>query len=323
MILRTWCKQPANAGFTSLWAVFLLVLMAFVPVAAHGSVTLLLEEPYGHFGGMNPTGHSALYLSHVCAETTTQLRQCRSGEYGVVISRYHKVAGYDWMAVPLIPYLYAVTTQQNVPPTVDSDEVIALRDGYRSNYLQDEVPDIESGTIPEGNWTQLVGSSYDRTSYGFEVRTTRQQDDRLIALLNDRSNVSHFNIMLRNCADFTKLVLNVYFPHAVHRSVIADLGITSPKQVARCLLKYSKEHPELDMKVFVIPQVEGSVPRSRNVRGGLESLLKSKRYLAPLIVLSPEVTGGALIAYLAGGRLHLPENPEVFHLQDARIGSTP
>ncbi len=29
-----------------------------------------------------------------------------------MISRYFKIAGYDWIAIPLIPYLYAVDNVQ-------------------------------------------------------------------------------------------------------------------------------------------------------------------------------------------------------------------
>ncbi len=35
---------------------------------AHAAVALLMEEPYGAFGAMNPTGHAAIYLNHVCAD---------------------------------------------------------------------------------------------------------------------------------------------------------------------------------------------------------------------------------------------------------------
>ena len=54
------------------------------------------------------TGHAAVYLSGVCAESPIVLRKCAPGELGAVISRYDGVHGYDWLAVPLIPYLYAV-----------------------------------------------------------------------------------------------------------------------------------------------------------------------------------------------------------------------
>ncbi len=74
-----------------------------------------MEEPYGAFGRVNPTGHAAVYLSQVCAESPTKLRLCEAGENGVVISRYHRVGGYDWIAIPLIPYLYAVDEPQDAP----------------------------------------------------------------------------------------------------------------------------------------------------------------------------------------------------------------
>src|ERR1700722_19217568 len=76
---------------------------------------LLMEQPYGVFGSLNPTGHAALYLERVCADTPVHLRMCREGETGVVISRYHGVGSYDWVAIPLIPYLYAVDDPSQVP----------------------------------------------------------------------------------------------------------------------------------------------------------------------------------------------------------------
>ena len=45
--------------------VTLLLLLLCGTALAHASVALFLEEPYGTFGGMNPTGHAAIYLSHV------------------------------------------------------------------------------------------------------------------------------------------------------------------------------------------------------------------------------------------------------------------
>ena len=72
---------------------------------------------------MNPTGHSAVYLNHVCAASPTELRLCQAGESGVVISRYHKISGLDWVAIPLIPYLYAVEDVGQVPQSVDQAQV--------------------------------------------------------------------------------------------------------------------------------------------------------------------------------------------------------
>src|SRR5271170_21430 len=115
-------------------AVGLLIGLLMVNAAAHASVALLLEEPYGAFGGMTPTGHAAIYLSRVCADTLLTLRPCEEGEQGVVISRYHRIAGYDWIAIPLIPYLYAVDAADQVPQRVTAADVLALRNEYRRKY---------------------------------------------------------------------------------------------------------------------------------------------------------------------------------------------
>jgi hypothetical protein len=293
-----------------------MVLLLALSTWARASVALFMEEPYGEFGAFNPTGHAAVYLNHVCAASPTELRACGPGERGVVISRYHKIDGYDWIAIPLIPYLYAVDDAAQVPMSVDRAKVDALRDAYRRAHLEAIAPDDKKGKEPKGEWTQLVGSSYDRRIHGFEVVSSAEQDARFIAIFNDRRNVGHFNLFFHNCADFSRVVLDIYLPHAIHRNFIADAGLETPKQVARSLVKYGKEHPEVEMSAFVIPQVPGSVPRSHGVDGVAESLVKSKKYLLPLAVLAPEFTGGVVVAYLADGRLSLPKNATVFNVDD-------
>lgn len=283
------------------------VLLLLSAQAALPAVTLLLEEPFGTFGGMNPTGHAAVYLSHVCAETPLELRRCNEGEDGVVISRYDRVAGYDWIAIPLLPYLYAVDHPESVPSTASPEDVAQLRDAWRRANLETLIPDAPDGGPPKGDWTQLLGSAYDRTIYVYGIETTDEQDDALIALLNSRSNRRHFNILFHNCADFARKTIDFYYPHAVHRSLFADAGIMTPKQAARSLVGYSKHHRDLQFSTFVIPQVEGTVPRSSPVRGVLESLVKSKRYALPLVsvaALHPAVGGSIAFAWLEGARFN-------------------
>lgn len=294
----------------------LMVLTALVALAggvrAHADAALLMEEPYGTFGAINPTGHAAIYLNHICAETPTQLRACRPGEFGVVISRYHRVAGYDWLAIPLVPYLYAVDRVEDIPATADPELEAKLRDAYRRKHLLDIIPDVnegeDAGESPKGDWIQLIGASYDRKIYGFQIETTREADARFIAEFNDNRNVSHFNLFFHNCADFSRTLLNVYYPHSIHRNYFIDLGITTPKQVARSLTKYAKRHPELDFSTFVIPQVPGTINRSHPINGVVESLVKSKKYVVPLFVLSPQITAGMVVAYLADGRFKAPKD---------------
>ena len=205
---------------------------------------------------------------------------------------------------------------RDVPASVDRAQVEALRDAYRRAHLLTLVPDKTPGETPHGDWIQLIGSSYDRTIHGFEVESTPEQDERFIEIVNDQRNVSHFNLFLHNCADFSRVVLDTYFPHAIHRNFIADVGLTTPKQVAKSLVKYSRKHPELHMQAFVIRQVPGTIKRSHAVDGVAESLVKSKRYLLPLAVLAPEFTGGVVVAYLLNGRMTLPKNAIVFDVGD-------
>jgi hypothetical protein len=313
-------ENPASAppprGLRLVYAAALLLLLLARATSANASVALLMEEPYGNLGAFDPTGHSAVYLSHICAASPTELRVCQPGEYGVVISRYHKIGKYDWIAIPLIPYLYAVENASDVPDTVNQDQAFNLRDAYRRKYLESLAPDDRQGGPPKGNWTQLVGSAYDRTIHGFQVTSTAEEDERFIAIFNDRRNVGHFNALFHNCADFSRVVLNIYLPGAIHRSVVADLGLTTPKQVAKALVKYGRKHPEAEMSAFVIPQVQGSIKRSHSVDGVTESLVKSKKYLVPMVVLTPAIAGGVVVAYLARGRMELPKDAAVFNVDD-------
>jgi hypothetical protein len=296
--------------------ILLFVFLISLPAYGHASVALLMEEPYGAFGAVNPTGHAAIYFNHICADSPTMLRPCHDGEFGAVISRYHKIDGYDWLAIPLVGYLYAVDSPSDVPQTVDKEKVFALRDAYRKQHLLDLAPDNHKGRSPKGEWTELVGSSYDRTIHGFQIDSTAAQDARFIATFNDRRNVGHFNLLFHNCADFSRVVLDIYLPDAIHRNFIADVGLMTPKQVARSLVSYGKKNPELNMTAFVIPQVPGSMPRSHLVDGVAESLVKSKKYLLPMTILAPELTGGVVVAYLVDGRLKLPKGAPTFDIGD-------
>jgi len=313
-----------TSRFTIRVAFAALCVFTIAATRAHASVALLMEEPYGTFGAVNPTGHAAIYLNHVCAESPILLRPCHDGEYGVVISRYHKVDHLDWIAIPLVAYLYAVDDISQIPASVTKEQVAEIRDAYRKEHLEDLAPDDpKTGGAPKGEWTQLVGSSFDRSIHGFQIDTTPEQDGRLIAIFNDRKNVGHFNLLFHNCADFSKMVLNTYDPHAVHRNFISDAGITTPKQDARDWVKYGKKHPELNMSAFIIPQVPGTVPRSHPDDGVAESLVKSKKYVIPLAILAPEVTGGVVVAYLADGRMKLPKGTPIFNIGDEETTDTP
>jgi len=282
-------------------------------LSASASVTLLLEEPYGTLGFFTGTGHAALYFSGICAETPLVLRPCRPGETGVIISRYAGVGKYDWVAIPLIPYLYAVERPEEIPLFADARMTAFLRDRYRRKYLEAIAPDVRNGETPGGNWYELVGSSYDRTIYGFEIATTPEQDLALIEKLNSSPNISHFHTVSRNCADFVKDVINFYYPKTLHRSVLADVGITTPKQMAKLLIKYSARHPEVHLSRIVMAQVPGSMPRSTIAHGVVESFFKSKKYIVPSAAVSPIFAGcvAGVYFFTGAGRFEPAKNANV------------
>jgi hypothetical protein len=259
-----------------------------------------------------------VYLDHVCAATPLQLRPCRPGELGVVIARYDGISGLDWVAIPLIPYLYAVENQADIPQTINREQEDQLRDLYRRHALESVAPDLPNGAAPDGNWYELVGSAYDRKIYGFSINTTPDQDASLIAMFNDRRNIEHYNGAFRNCADFARTTINHIYPHAIRRNFVADFGLTTPKSVARGLSRYAAKHPGVDLHFFVIPQVPGTVSRSFGVEDVTESLLK--RYGVPLVVLSPLATGIVFVAYMGHGRLDMPRDAPVLNLR-ARVQS--
>ena len=299
--------------------ILLFFLLAGVMPEARANVTVLLEEPYSYDGALAGTGHTAVYLTRVCAESPVTLRRCNPGEHGVVISRYTRIAGYDWIAIPLVPYLYAVENPEDVPLYADPKLVSFLRDQYRRAHLEDIAPDAPGGEMPKGDWSELIGSSYDRTNYGFEIETTPEQDDAFIAWLNSRPNRASYKVISRNCADFVRDVLDFYYPKAVSRGAVADLFVSTPKHAAKSLVKYSKRHPDLEFTRFVIPQVPGSVKRSSPVRGVLESVFRAKKYVVVLAAFHPFIAGGVVSVDLVGDRFNPARNTSVFSLTGAPL----
>ena len=309
--MHTFAK-PVAARTRGCWSLgrlcaILLFCLGSIP-HAHAGATLLLEEPYSYDGALAGTGHTAVYLSNVCSVSPVILRRCDVGESGVVLSRYDGIAGYDWIAIPLIPYLYAVDRPEAIPLFADLKLVAFLRDQYRRDYLEALAPDRPDGGKPEGNWYQMIGASYDRTIYGFEIETSPERDALLISKFNSQPNRERYNFMKRNCADFVREVINFYYPHALHRSLVGDLGVTTPKQIAKMMAKYSRHHPELQSSDFLVPQVPGAVRRSKPVHGVLESVMAAKKYMLPLVVLQPYIGGGLLAEYFGHRRFDPARN---------------
>jgi hypothetical protein len=129
--------------------------------------------------------------------------------------------------------------------------------------------------------------------------------------LNAGPNRSHFNLLFANCADFARVVLNIYFPRTFRRSIFPDAGMTTPKQIAYKLVRYARKHPETQLTVFEISQVPGYRRHSRAIKGIDESFVTTL-YAVPIIVANPYLAGGLFVNYLVRGRYHLiPKHPAV------------
>jgi hypothetical protein len=288
-----------------------IVLLLVACPFCRSQAALLLEEPYGVFGHVNPTGHNAIYFARLCAETPVQLRHCRSGEYGAVIARYQGIDGYDWLAIPLIPYLYSVNEISEIPERVDRATVEQLRNNYHETSLQSLSEHVTNGNFWRGGWTELVGAAYERRTYAFWFQTTVEQDDALMEKLNSAPNRTRFSLLYSNCADYARGILNEYFPKKFRRSIFPDAGMTTPKQIAYKLARYGRKHPELHLTVFDIPQVPGYRSHSHSNKDVAESLVTTA-YAVPLVLLNPWLTGGILIDYaLRSHRNFIPKHPQV------------
>ena len=290
--------------------------MAAVSIAAHpppaqASLTVLVSEPFGSFGTMMPVGHASLYLDRVCADGPVKLRMCRSDEpQGVTIARLDKIGKLDWIASPILDFLYGTDDPQEILPFATEPEVTELRQEYRRKHLRELFPDGTESSKHNREWWETVGVLYSRKVYGYELATTREQDEAFVARMNADPNLHAYHLHKTNCADFVADAVNFFYPGAVRSDRVADYALMTPKQVARAVEAYGTSHPELDLEVTTYPQIAGSLRRSRPARGGAEMILKTKRYLAIMSVIQPELVITITALYLKHGRWELGRGGE-------------
>ena len=286
--------------------------LALATPASHGAVTVLVGEPYGSFGTMMPVGHATIYLDRVCADGPLRLRMCRPDEpQGVALARYHQLGKTDWIATPILQFLYATDRPENIAAYVTREQAGDLRDLYRRQYLEALVPDGHEKDAATDEWDETAGAAFDRRLWGYQLASTREQDQAIVAQVNADANHHRYRLHGSNCADFAAQIVNTYYPGIVRAAVVADFGIMSPKQVARCIAAYGKAHPEAGLRVFEVAQVDGDLRRSRPARFGMEGILKTKRYLATLLVIQPELPLVMSLLYLDRGRWTLGRGAEI------------
>jgi hypothetical protein len=258
---------------------------------------------------ISSTGHSAVYFSRICPESPVKLRLCEPGENGSVMSNYINIGEdlpFEWNVVSLDIYLYGVEDPGNRPIFGSEKLKRLLEERYRDRYLSALCNTASCRDSSKSEWREMVAATLIRGVYIFVIQTTEEQDRRMIAEFNDALNRNHFNGVTRNCADFTRRVINTYFPNATHPDYLNDFGMTSPKAVARSFTRYASKHSDLDFRVLHFAQVPGTIKRSREVRAGTEQLYRSKKFLIPLLVFADHELPFVAASYLLTGRF----NPE-------------
>ena len=264
----------------------MLALLVGRVAAARADVFLLMEDPVNLVGHVTSAGHAAIWFDRLCSDDHTHMRLCRADETGSVLSRYPHLNGRtDWLAMSPGPYFFAVDTPDAIPVHATQASLDQLQTDYRRTHLA-TFP-IDPGGA---GWVQLTGEAYRRRITLIRVHSTLLQEQKLMEWLNDRKNVSHFNMFYANCADLIAAMLDVLYPGAVHRSILFDAGMMTPKQLESSLHRYAMHHPELGWQVSEVPQIAG-IRRSGHIRGVTEAYLRNWWFLLPLDYLLPYELG--------------------------------
>ncbi len=296
-----------------LLTIFLTIL--FVPAISQADVSMLVLESVGVAGVFTGSGHTAVHLSNICADGPVKLRLCDRGEAGVVISSYPRFSDQitqEWMAVPFIPYLYGVDDPSQIPIYANGEIRRLLRESYRKQHLRSHVPDNSDGTAPGGSWQKMLTMALNRDIYSFTVKTTTEEDEKFLRQFNAKKWESKFNVFSRNCADFTRKVMNMYFSGATRRDVINDFGITTPKALARSFTRYASSRPNRMFHITKYPQVVGPIWRSEDNKNFTQKAITSRKYIVPSLVFYPPVAGVMAGAYFLTGRYSIPNTHKKF-----------
>jgi hypothetical protein len=289
---------------------FAILLACLASPRAHADVGVVLNESLdSSVDKITGTGHSAVFFSRICPESPVKLRLCRPGELGSVLSNYINIGEdqpFEWNSVSLSMYLYGVEDPRHHPVFGSYKVKHLLEERYRANYLTAYCEGPPCTTSYKSEWREMVAATLIRSIYIFMVETTIEQDREPIAEFNSSPNENHFSGVTRNCADFTRRVINTYFPHATNPNYINDFGMTSPKAIARSFTRYALRHPDTNLRVLHFAQVPGTIKRSTECRAGTEQLYQSKKFLIPMIMFADHELPAVVASYLLTGRF----NPE-------------
>ncbi len=254
-------------------------------------------------------GHSLVYLSGVCAASPIRARLCEAGEQGSIVTTYpdfRETEAFGWNLVPLSLYLDGSLAADDRLLYASRAVKGALEVHARDGFFQDVCGGVNCPQVAHSFWRDLVDANAVRDIFIYAVRTTRVQDQSVVDWLNDKPNVNHYNGFTNNCAVFTRTLINLIFPHSVHRDFPNDLGMMAPKAAARSFTHWALKRPELGFYSMHFAQQPGDMPRSGLAQSGTETAIHMKKYLIPAALIGDhEVAGSFFVAYFLTGRFGL------------------
>jgi hypothetical protein len=295
------------------WArrtIFGFAIVTSCGLAARADIGVVVADPTNiGASAYTHSGHSLVYLSGVCPVTPVQARLCRKGEQGSIVTTYPpfgETENYAWNLVPLSLYLQgSLSTSDRLlygSKLVKEALELHARDGYFEEVCGEGV----CPQAPHSYWRNLVDTTADRDVFIFAVHTTPEQDQIAVNWLNSRFNVNHYNPFNNNCAVFTSSLVNLIFPHSVHRDFPNDLGMMAPKAAARSFTHWALKRPGLGFHTMHFAQQPGDLPRSGLAQSGTETAFHMKKYLiAAALIGDHEVAGSFFVAYFFTGRFGL------------------
>jgi len=299
-----------SGNMVGLYKVLVLLAICLAASPAYADVGVLLNESLDtNLARITGSGHSAVYFSRICPESPIKLRLCGPHEQGSVISNYTTLGEdqpFEWNVVSLSMYMYGVEDPENRPLFGSQKIKHALEERYRANFLAGYCEGATCRTSSKAEWREMVGATLSRSIFIFVVETSVEQDRDLIAEFNSLPNQNHFNGITRNCAEFSRRIINTYFPHAARADYLNDFGLITPKAIARSFTHYGKRHPEAHLRVLHFAQLPGTIKRSTECRSGTEQLYHSKKLLVPMILFADHELPFMAASYLLTGRF----NPE-------------
>ena len=300
-------------------------IIALMTPPAHADAGVVLNESLDtSVARITGSGHSAVYLSRICPDNSpVKMRLCMPGEQGSILSNYTTLGEdqpYEWNIVPLSVYLYGVENPGDRPLVSSKAIKAALEERYREKCLAAICTEGRCRAGKSAEWREMVAATLERSLYMFVLKTSVEQDQALIAAFNSLPNVNHFNGMTRNCADFTRRVLDTYYPGAAKPDYLNDFFMTSPKAVARSLTHYAEKHPESDFRVLHFSQVPGTIKRSSECRSGTEQLYHSKKLMIPLAAFAWQGIPAVAASYAITGHFN-PEHQFEAHPSAEAAGS--